>query len=574
MRRNWRRTAGAWFLRALVLGALALVWFAPPLTSLDRPPDPASVTSYEVAMDLSADGTLRSAETVVVVLPAGKRGIFRVFDVADPRRPGVEHPVSDVTVTRDGVPEPWTWVDSAAGTETARIGSPSVFLPSGTYTYRIDSVTTEALEPGGRRNGRDETLWWWDVVGSGWQMAMDSVTVTARLPAVPLRAECVQGEDTPCTVEVLERTLTVRTGPLAPYTPVTVRVAFPAEALPPPPGGTDHTARDTLIAALLGAMAAAGLFVATRERRPGFPVLFEPPPGVGPALGARVLHEDDAADALLATLYDLADRGVLRLEGDDERWTVRLLVEPATVPLRPEEVGLLGALLLAAPDDTFVVSATVSSGERVGRALGVLRAQVREDGRRYLRASAPGIAAAVFGWLAVLAVLVMAGVHVFGQGWRSWPLLALCGAFALGAVGMALDPAVRSVHTAEGRDLWTRTGGFARFLTTPSSESRFDAAAHLEWYPRYLGWAVALGVADAWDRRYAEQGLETPAVPWLWWSGTGRYVGTAGLGASFDAAISSASATYAASQSSSGGGFSGGGFSGGSGGGGGGGGSW
>ncbi|MFZ4517828.1 MAG: DUF2207 domain-containing protein [Microthrixaceae bacterium] len=574
MSRAPRRIAAAWFLRALLLGALAVVWFAPPLKSLDRTPDDASITSYDVAMDLAADGTLRSAETIVVALPAGKRGIFRVFDVADPRRPGVDHPVSDVTVTRDGVPEPWTWTESARGTETARIGSPSVFLPGGSYTYRIDSVTTGALEPGGRRNGRDETLWWWDVVGSGWQMAMDSVTVTARLPAVPLRAECVQGTDTPCTAEISERTLTVRTGPLAPYTPVTVRVAFPADALPPPPGGTDHSARDTLVAALLGALAAVGLVVATRERRPGFPVLFEPPAGVGPALGARVLHEDDAADALLATLYDLADRGVLRLEGDDERWHVRLLVDPATVELRPEEVGLLAAFLLHAPDDTFVVSATTTSGERVSRAVGVLRAQVHEDGRRYLRSSLPGILAWMFGWLAFAGVLVMTGVYFLGTGWRSWPLLALCGAFALVAMGMALDPAVRTVHTAEGRDLWTRVGGFSRFLTTPSSESRFDAAAHLDWYPRYLGWAMALGVADAWDRRYAEQGVELPAVPWIWWAGTGRFNGMAGLGASFDAAISSASATYAASQSSSGGGFSGGGFSGGSGGGGGGGGSW
>ena len=139
---------------------------------------------------------------------------------------------------------------------------------------------------------------------------------------------------------------------------------------------------------------------------------------------------------------------------------------------------------------------------------------------------------------------------------------------------MALDPRVRTVHTADGRDLWTRAGGFARFLTTDSSESRFDAAAHMDWYPRYLAWAVALGVADQWAQRYEAQGVSLPAVPWIYWYGIGAFhMGS--MTTSFDAAISSATSAYAASQvSSAASSLGGGGFGGGSGGGGGGGGSW
>jgi uncharacterized membrane protein len=138
-------------------------------------------------------------------------------------------------------------------------------------------------------------------------------------------------------------------------------------------------------------------------------------------------------------------------------------------------------------------------------------------------------------------------------------------------MGMLFDPGVRTTRTAEGRDLWSRTGGFARFLTTDSSEARFDAAAHLDWYPRYLAWAVVLGVGEEWARRYQAQGVDVPAVPWLLWTGTGTaHLSADSMNRSFDSAIASASAAYAASQASS----SGGGFSGGSGGGGGGGGSW
>jgi hypothetical protein len=82
-----------------------------------------------------------------------------------------------------------------------------------------------------------------------------------------------------------------------------------------------------------------------------------------------------------------------------------------------------------------------------------------------------------------------------------------------------------------------------------------------------------LGSADAWGRRFEAQGVAVPTPSWILWSGTGQqHFSTHRMSDSFNAAIASASAAYAASQVSSSGG--GGGFSGGSGGGGGGGGSW
>jgi uncharacterized membrane protein len=140
---------------------------------------------------------------------------------------------------------------------------------------------------------------------------------------------------------------------------------------------------------------------------------------------------------------------------------------------------------------------------------------------------------------------------------------------------LAVDSGRSTTRTATGRDVWSRTGGFARFLSTDSSESRFDAAAHLDWYPKYLPWAIALGVGEEWARRYQVQGITEPEVPYVvgWGYGHGtHHDGFSGFHDSFNGAISAASATYAASQSSSSSG--GGGFSGGSGGGGGGGGSW
>ncbi len=569
--RSLGRTIGVWFFRLLVLGSVLAVFLLEPLSTLQETDETARITNYAATMDLSADGTLRTEEAISVDLPPAKHGIFRIFDTADPRRNGVSHPVTDVSVTRDGQAEPFEWVASARGTENLRIGSPDRFVTMGVNDYVIRSTTTDALEPG--RKG--ETVWWWDVVGSGWQMPMDAVSVTAALPADALRAECVQGEDTPCTASIEGRSMRVVTGPLEPFTPVTVRVAFAADSLPPPPAGGRFSST-TLWSIGAGIVAAAlGLYfiLATREPRPGFPVLFEPPAGIPPALGARVVNESASDDDLQATLYDLGERGVVRLEGDDDSWRVHLLVDPATAPVSAGEAAVLSKLRLDAAGESFLVSATTTAGERVAQAQEALQEHIEAESGRYLRTSGPGVWAKVLGWLSVVGVAVMVGIYFFSDsGWVLWPLLTGSAVFAFVALGVMLDPATGTKHTPEGRDLWSRAGGFARFLTTDSAESRFDAAAHMDWFPRYLSWALVFGSADAWARRYEAQGVALPVVPWLYWSGSPtNHFSSHAMTQSFNSAITSASATYAASQSSSGGG---GGFSGGSGGGGGGGGSW
>lgn len=568
------RAATAWFLRILVVAAVAVVWFIPPFAQEQS--DTATIARYDAVFDLAADGTLKITETLDVVMPPGKRGIFRIFDTRDERRNDVEHPVQDLSVTRDGQPEPYQWDDSPAGQESLRIGDANVYLEAGTHTYVITSTTTDTLERGPSGTVR----WWWNVVGTGWQMSMDSVTVTVNLPAEVSRVECVQDEDTPCTADLAERTLTVRTGPLAPYTPVTVRATFPEGAVPEPPADpTDRTLLYSIVAGVIGAALGAWFIVATRERKPGFPVLFEPPEGISPALGAKVLGEVDSGDDFQATLYDLGAKGVIRLDGDDDAWRVNLLVDPVDGQVPEMERAMLAGLGLSQAGDSFLVTKSASAGEKISTARSTMRGIVSRQAEAYLKPSGAGIIGNLLGWLATFGVVALAGVWLFGSGgWFSWPLFVGLAAFALVAVSVSADPGTRTKRTAEGRELWSRTGGFARFLTTDSSESRFEAAKHLDWYPSYLAWALVFGSADAWAKRFESQGVELPAVPWIYWTGVG-YHGqsfSSSITSSFDAAISSANASYAASQvqsaaSSFGGG---GGFSGGSGGGGGGGGSW
>lgn len=568
-----RRVVLAWLLRFVVLVAVVVTWKVAPLSVLTRQADDAEIESYDASYDLDADGSLLVTETVVVDLPAGKRGIFRVFDTADPRRPDVTHPVRVESVTRDGRVEPWIWNDSAPGTQTIRIGDEDEFIGPGEFTYQIVSRTVGATEPASLGGGRDgEVAWWWDVVGSGWSMPMETARVTASLPAVPRSVECVQGVDTPCRAQQDGASFTLTTGPLAPFTPVTVRTTFPEGALPVPPGSAGLPVLPfILLAVLAGAGAALGLWLATRERQPGFPVLFEPPEGIGPATGVRVLQEEDAVDDLQATLFDLGARGAVELRSTGDGWMVDLIADPATLEIPEDGRAVLDGLRLDQVGDAFAVKKTVSSGSRISTTLSSLRSRVAVTAAPYLERSWAGVLGRFLVQASIAAVI---GAAVLWLGWARrvpWPLLLGVAAFALVGAGLAVDRSVLTTHSAAGRDLWSRVGGFARFLSTESSESRFDAAAHADWYPRYLGWATALGVADAWAARFEAQGVDVSEVGYV--SGVGPH-GTftsSDLRGSIASAISGASATYAASVSSS---SSGGGFSGGSGGGGGGGGSW
>jgi hypothetical protein len=559
-----------WFVRVVLVGAVAAVWFLPPVPE-QQATDTASISTYAAQMDLTREGDLSTVETIGVEMPGGKHGIFRIFDTADPRRDNVSHPVTVATVERDSQPEPYTHSDGTKGTDTIRIGDASVYLEPGAHTYRIVSSTSDVFEPG--RPG--ETLWWWDVVGSGWQMPMAQSSVVVTLPAEPLRAECVRGDDQPCTASVEGTSLRVDTGPLAPFTPVTVRVAFDENDVAAPiPGAGGSSVLWAMVAGALALALAALLWWRTREREPGFPVLFEPPFMVPPALGVRVLDEKDSEADLQATLFDLAERGVLHLRGGDESWYVELVQPPEGEQLHPLEAGLLNSLGLRQVGDTFVVASTESSGRQVATARSTLRAQVSGSSAQYLSSSGAGITAIVLGWIALAATLFMVGRYFFDHGWVRWPLLVGTATFTVAIAGTMFRSGVATVRNADGRDLWSRAGGFARFLTTDSSEERFDAAAHMDWYPRYLAWAVALGVGDEWARRYEAQGVEVPDVPWIIWTGTGTRFSAGSMSRSFDGAISSATAAYAAAEAAKSSSSGGGGFSGGSGGGGGGGGSW
>jgi uncharacterized membrane protein YgcG len=547
--------------------------------------DPSTITDYRAAFDVAADGTLTATETLTVSMPPGRHGIFRFWDRADASDPHARLNPEDIAVTRDGHTEPvdLSW-QTGRRYRVARIGDPNVVLDPGTHVYRISYRVRGALA-----GGDGGSVFYWNLVPSGWQMAIGQATVTAHLPAVPsgpVQCTVGQGAGRPCSVAGAGTpTLSVRTGALAPRTPVTVRARLP---VPPPgrptlPWSVRYDAvlgRSTWLVAVLAVLSAAALaagFAAarrSREQPPGFPVMYEPPAGLGPAQTVYVVRESLPGEALVASLLHLAERKLVTLtpSGEKDRWQVEGVAPRHDWAGVDEVTSSVGAGLgVDRPGAVFRTDkdVEVESGERLRAAQQALPAVARRwalEQQVFVRSLSEARNRVL-----VYAAAVVAAVAIFWNPFAVTLLGLPFAAFAVGGFPLVLG-GVGTRRTPAGRELWARAGGFERMLSTPSSEQRFDFSGRKELYTAFIPYAVAFGCADAWARKYeTEMGEPPPAPVWFYGAGGARLAGSPQTAlASFQTSLAASISAYQATQHGS----SGGGFSGGGGGGGGGGGSW
>ena len=490
-------------------------------------------------------------------------------------------------MTMDGASVPVDLTTQSSGRYVvARVGDPNVTVIPGSHTYVIHYRIDGVLEPG---SGGARTQFYWNLIPGGWAQEIDRSVLTVHLPAVATRPfQCAVGAGATGNCRQLTgqgtRTVEVRTGPLPPRTPVTVKVGLPIVT---PPAGTTipwaarwdpvlgHSVTGVVVVLLLAAAAGvvgAVLAHSAHERTPPYPLQYAPPDGVGPAEGIYVVTEKVDSQAFVASLLWAAQQGAIDLARDGDTWTITdkggdagwAKVDPVTASVAP---------LLGGPGGTFQASrGDVASGQVLQSRIAAFEAETRDWGKQngYL-------ATAGLGGLGTLLVIVAAlAVGALGiLNWLDMSITALIpGAFALMALPLLL-PTSATKRTAAGRDLWSRLGGFRRVLSTPSSKERFDFSGRQELYTAYIPWAVAFGCADEWAKKYrTEVGAEPPVPAYFagYYAGaqTGDYVNQ--MVGDFGSTVASSISAYQATQSHSSGG--GGGFSGGGGGGGGGGGSW
>lgn len=545
--------------------------------------DPATITSYVADFRVDDGGDLTATETLTVAFPQfpTRHGIFRFFDHQDANAPRLWRKPHDISVQRDGQEEPFELLSEGGGRYTdVKIGDAFRTL-TGTHTYTIRYRIDDVLLP----RGKDSSRFYWNLVPSGWQMAIQSAHLSVHLPAPAHDTRCSLGaaETGGCTATGSGQDLTVQTGRLEPHTPVTLSTYLPVAAPKPAhvnpwshrwDGILGRSPAALLVIVLLGLLAAGGgllLSRSTREKKPSFPLQYAPPDGIGPAQAAYVVNEKVDNKMYVASLMQAAEKGRASLDPSPTSWTVGPPRQGTTPqPLDPVSDAALAWAGGGREEFTFG-SDDVAAGKRLKDALSAFRSGTKAWARAtgVMRASGlGGGGAVVLGLLALLTVAVAflspASLAAIVPG-----LLVVFG-YEIGL------PGAGTKHTLAGRDLWSRVGGFHRILSTTSAEARFDFAARKDLYTAYLPYAVAFGCADAWAKKYRiETGQEPPAP--VYWAGsysgvhTGSYVNQ--MVDSFDHTVSSAISAYQATQHSSSGGGGGGGFGGG-GGGGGGGGSW
>ena len=603
----------------LVLIAIGLLWplvFKGGHEALPAD-DPVVFSNFKADFRVNADGSLSAVETITAQFPSGRHGLFQYWDTSNQNHPYVRQVPDIASVKIDGVPAPYQmlWLDGTRF-RVAKIGDPDEYLDFGTHVFEIRYTVPGVLDPGGtggdksfaKSTGDDaasQSVFFWNVVGGSWNNRMQHAEISVTLPSDVTGAQCSvgYGVGSACSdLTIAGNKVSLSTEYLGSRTPVTLRAGV--EVPTPPreellwPYSWDRIFGQSMsgMAWILSLTVAAALggflwYRTTVEPSPGFPLQYAPPPGLGPVQTEYIRSEAVPKNALAATLFYLAERGMIELKQvNDEHWRVRGVANQSDWErLDPvsRKVGI--ALKVNKPGEEFEAKKTVKSGEKLNKA----KTDIAKAVEKWAFDSGLMVKRKKELWVRTANVLAFLSAICCFLLWFGIPITAVglpFAAFFLFTVRAWTD-GVGTRRTAAGRELWSQAGGFHRMLATDSAETRFDFSARKDLYTAYVPFAVAAGAAALWAKKYEmTTGTVAPQPDWYNSTSTSTSAGWGFAGGSgganfdrFDSALSSSIGAYTASQSSSssGGSSGGGGFSGGGGGGvgggggeGGGGGSW
>ncbi|MGE2721597.1 DUF2207 domain-containing protein, partial [Mycolicibacterium celeriflavum] len=561
-----------WSITLLVL-AFGVVWpviFSGRGADAEPTADPVVITHYDADFVVGADGRLQAVETITATFPGDRHGLFRFWDVVNQNDVHVRQVPEIESISLDGksVPYQMLW-EEGRRFRVAKIGDPDRPLKYGRHVFEIRYSIDGVLGPGTGAATQPGSVFYWNVIAPAWNNVIRSADISVALPGRVPDVQCSvgYGVGAPCEgLTIVGNTVRLSAESLAPRTPVTVLAGVdvptpPRATVPWPPrwdGVLGHSLTGALcVAALTVAAGVAGLlwYRSTLERSPGFPLQYAPPDGVGPVQAEYIRTEAVPKQALTATLFHLAERGLIELrQMTNGHWRIRGQADRAAWrEVDPVGLAVGSALRVTSPDEEFVANETARSGERLAKAKGDMIKAIEKWSDDKLLVKARGEM-----WVRVANVIALLlipfGVFRWGFPTTMWALpfaaffLATLGSWAAG---------VGTRRTEEGRELWSRAGGFHRMLTTDSAEARFDFGARNDLYSAYVPYAVAAGAAALWAKKYeADTGTAAPQPDWYHTTsatGVGFIGGGSGLAAfggfdSFDSALSSSSGAYTASQ--------------------------
>jgi uncharacterized membrane protein YgcG len=540
------------------------------------------ILSFQSDILIAADGSMTVEETIRMRAEGRnvRRGIFRDFptDYTDGygNRYVVDFEVLDVR--RDGGSELWHTEERANGVRVY-VGSADRLLAPSDYDYTIRYRTTRQI---GFFESHDEL--YWNVTGNGWAFLMDEVGATVTLPQAVLAAELTmagytgpvgaQGQDYVASVSDGRGEIRT-TRPLGSAEGLTLVMTWPKGVVTAPSpaqkvGFLMHDNRGLLIALLTLAGVSFYLYMmwARYGRDPDAGVVFahyEPPEGYSPA-SARYISAMRYDDKVLsAAVINLAVKGYLTIDRPDDDYV--LSKTSSREFLAPGERALLKGLFSNGP----VIELEDSNHATIKGAMTAhKRALQRDYLNTYFKNNTRFLLPALAG--SILAIVIVFRLDAFTP--------AVVASFLLIAALLGLFAYLLKTPTEKGRRLMDRLEGFKLYLNVAEKDDlnlRNPPDLTPALFERYLPFAIALGVEQAWAEQFTAvfaslESERSSGYQPRWYRGDfnakrlSRFANNVGNG--FAAAISSASTPPGSASGAGGGGSSGGG------GGGGGGGSW
>ena len=485
-----------------------------------------------------------------------------------------------------------------------------------TFTYRITGVATR---------WKDVSELYWKFIGDEWDVGMDHVEVTITLPGVSSKSQVRAWGHGPYNGVVTiapDGVVDLAVDDLPAQTFVEARVLFPQAALATTetnPSAMEQSvlAQETILAdqanarrvaareqadnehaadvlawtvvsliSVVGVVLWLVLFLTFgREHKPSFSGQYfrELPAELPPAVvGVLWRMGGQGNEDLSATLLDLANRGVIRLEpamgaggglfGGGQVPTFRLTLDPTKVA----DIDALDRLLLeflfnmVAPTGTLTMIelkdwAKANQKEfQAGIAGWKSAVMARATEMRFLEKSGGKARWGVFAY----GLLLMAGTWLMFMGSSEWKVLygLVVGLFMLSTA------TVMKRRTPEAAELYAKYKGLYNYMKDFGRLQEKPPTAVVLW-EYFLVLAVVFGIADEVMesmRVAVPEVANDPTFTSVWWFTAPAYAGSFGGGNGFSAFSSGLSAAVVAGTPSSSGGGGGGGFSGGGGGGGGG----
>lgn len=464
--------------------------------------------------------------------------------------------VSNVHVTSPTGAPAGVMIEKQPTTYGIRIGDPNREV-KGLQRYVVTYDLAGVVNPDATGGHGDEL--YWNVIGTGWQLPMDDITVTLQGPSPVTATNCyagARGGSGSCTAHTADgakavfrqghldagQALTVvgqwPVGTFVDAAPLYARRSTAANtfAVTPATVGTAlgsvavglaalalvlrRFGRDRAYAGLTpGLTPATGAPTATEvRRRTPVAVRFTPPDDTSAGEAGTVIDGTAGKRDVVASIVDLAVRGHLRIDevppavGPDAGAVRKALADSTDrftdyrLVRLPADTSALPPYLRRLHDELFRKDDAPLMRKDLGQSIGLLvmrtAGQLNRDmvDRGWYRRR-PDVQRGLWILAGALLVLVGGGLTALLALTSGWGLAGL----GVVVVGLAVVGAafLVSARTPEGSAVLAQTQGFREYLLTAEADQLRVEEDH-DLFSRYLPWAIAFGVESRWVGLFRE----------------------------------------------------------------------